>query len=315
MSYMNDLKFLSKVKLYIDKTLTPKYVVNIRDHLINTASDLISIINGYNVLQCIQRTIKIDDLPLSDAIYENLMKCWFEDLIKTARLIGVSEGLSQIINIYMTHYALNAFFYSLLCKEIPQYPVLHEVSEAVQKSETVDNVVREFNKMRTPGLKNLSQLLTAYSGLKLRDLNLYNVYNELQRKVWSMLSDLFRDVPGAVKCISCIMKYGLLAAEIRKTGNASVLANFHLSEKAISDISSNPFLLELFFHLASLTCCNRALAFEPLTKGTLLRYLLLKEWESLFISYLLTLLNLGYRGEYIRSKLGDVVRVYEFLTE
>ncbi len=312
---MKDLKFLTKVKLYADRALTPKSVASIRSHLINTPSDLISTISNFNVLQCIQRNIKIDNLPQSDAIFENLMKCWIEDLIKTAKLIEISEGLFQIIDVYMSRYALNALFYSLQCKEIPRYPILHEVSEAVQKSETVDNMVREFHKMKTPGLQNLSQLLTAYRGLKLRDLNLYNVYNELQGKIWSQLSSLLKGAPEAVKCISCIMKYSTCIMKVRKTGNANVLANLHLNEKIISEITSNPFLLELFFNVASLACCDRFLAFKPLTRGTLLRYLLLKEWESLFISYLLTLLNLGYRGEYIRSKLDDVVRVYEFLTE
>ena len=323
MSKINDLKFLSKTKLYIDKTLTLKSLALLEAQKINNLSELISALTGFNVIECIQSHLKLDDLPKQDIIYERLLLCWINNLGHDIAIIQPSEGLVNIFDTFMNKYTINAFFYSLLNKEaeITNYPIMSSIAEAIKNAKNTNDLLRNLALLKRKDTKVIIKIIQKHSGTSINELNPYKLYREATHEYFNSLEKVIG--PKDPKITACLNHMKLIS-EIsniirgRKPAEAlnKLLNKLPTKESAaIRENLEDHFRLDVLLEFSLANYCDDVLSTQVFSENTLLRYLIWKDWETKFIAFLLSSLKLGYGGMYLKEIIDTLVKMYDILTK
>ncbi len=323
MNSINDLKFLSKIKLYTDRTLTLKSLAVLGSQKISSVSELASALTEFHIIECVQRRLRLDNLPQQDVIYERLLLCWISDLRHDIEIIQPSESLVKVFNAFMNKYTINALFYSLLNKgmEITNYPVMSSIAEAVRKAKNTNDLLGNLSSLKREDTEVLKEVMQKYLGTPLSELNPYKLYSEAIHQYFQLLEKVTGpNDPKITACLSHMKLINELSSAVRRKASAEVLSKLlnrlPLKEgTAIRDNLEDHFRLELLLESSLMNYCSNVLSTQIFSKGTLLRYLIWKDWETKVITFLLSSLKLGYGGTYLRDVIDILVRTYDVLTK
>ena len=323
MSSINDLKFLSKIKLYIDKTLNLKSLATLAGQKLSKPSELTSTLTNYNVLECIQGHLRLDNLPKQDIIYERLLLCWMNNLRRDIEIIQPSESLVRIFNAFINKYTINAFFYSLINEktELTKYPVMSSISEAVKNAKSTNDLLSNLSALGREDTEVLKELMRRYSGMPISELNPYKIYDEAIREYYKLLKGVVGSEDTRLSdCLSHMEIIDELSKLVRRGASPETLNKIlsKLTSKERNAVRNNleeHFRLEVLLRSSVVNYCDSVLSAQVFSKGTLLRYLIWKDWETQLIAFLLGSLNLGYGGSYLREVMDTLVRTYDLLTK
>ncbi len=315
---INDLKFLSVIKLMSDRTLTPKRLITLEGEKLDKPTDLASYLTGLDVIKCVESSLKLDDLPEASIIYEKLLTCWTQELSHLMRILKPSRSIQELINTYLSIYAIKALHHSLITEGSgPHYPVLSEITEGVRSSQTISELLRKLKSSSNPVIKVLLNFLTTYPNKTITEIDPHELQSDLLRKTWLRIRFSLKGSPKAVECVSCLNAVEEALRSVR-SGEEISKALSGLSDKvkgALIDFKGDPFLLESALKLWGLTYCDTLLTYYSFSNSTILRYLLVKDWETSLVTYVLNLLKMGFPGEYVQKKVRDLVKIYELFTQ
>lgn len=325
MQTINDTKFLGTLKLRLGRTIYPKYLNHLSTANVNTVTDFITLLSGMDVSLCIQKELKLDSLPGLDQIYGKLLSCWIKSLENLTRTINPSEKIKEVMYTYLSKYVINAVFYSLLNRatkvELP-YPLNQEISYVVAESKDFMELSSRLKKLRRNDIALVVETLMNYSRKRIEEVSPYVVLNEAYSEYWKKLMETLDKAGASRRVLDCVEKARVLnqvSHSVRKalaTGQDYVKALGLLNPKEqelIGRAGKDLSRLEATFSFLGVAHCDNNLALLPLGVGTLLHYLILKDWETLFVSHVLYSLKMGYRYEYIKRLIERWLWVYEYI--
>ncbi len=325
MQTVNDTKFLGTLKLRIDRTIYPKYLNHLLTANVNTVTDFVTLLSGMDVSICMQKELKLDSLPSLDQIYGKLLSCWIKSLEHLTRTANPSEKIKEVMYTYLSKYIINAVFYSLLNRatklELP-YPLNQEISFIIAESKDFMELSSKLKKLRRKDTTLVIKTLSNYSKKRIEEVSPYVILNEMRSEYWKKLAEALNKAGAPMRVLSCVEKSRILdqvSHSVRKaltTGQdyGKTLTPLNPKEQELigragKDLSR----LEATFSFLGVAYCDDSLTLLPLGIGTLLHYLILKDWETLFVSHVLYSLKMGYGYDYVKRLIERWLWVYEFI--
>ena len=323
MNSMNDLKFLSKIKLYLDKTLTLKSLKMLTSQKVERPTELISALTNFNIIECIHSQLRLDSLPGEDIIYEKLLLCWINILRRDIEMIQPSKGLVRVFNAFMNRYTVNAFLYSMINKgaKISNHPIIGQIAEAVENATTTTDLLRNLSTLRWEDIDVLRKVMRRYLNKKLSELNPYKIFEEAMLEYYRSLKEEISS--GDLKTLNCINHMEIIdyLSKLLRRGESTEAVSKYLNKlpvgerEAIRSSFRDHFKLEVMLKSSAVNYCDNVLSAQVFSVGALLRYLNWKDWETQLISFILSSLNLGYGGTYLKEVMDEVINTYDILNK
>lgn len=319
----NDEIFFNRIKVRSHRTLHPENMKRINELVTYTFPGLLSALQGFEASSCVSRELR-SGLALSRIVtYSKLLKCWESDLRNTMRLIKPSKDVVSLVDIYVSKYVINDLT-GIIGAGLEETTYLDtHVVESLKTAKEVGEVISVISKR---GLMNevLSSVLREYRKLKIGELDV----SELSRK---LSSSYFKSVENSLRRLG-VSSYGLRCVKflsefegakflLRKTllegGDLRATATM-LTQKqreVVFRTSKNTHDFEYVLSVLPTHFCHSMLKSLPVSVDTLLDYLLLKEVEFSFLSYVIYLINSEYSPDLIKEEVRRWLRLYESITE
>ena len=322
----SDLKFLSVLKLKLNKTITPTYLNRLVGVSIKTPSDFITAAAGTDVSLCLQKEIKISEIPQSDVIYAKLLSCWTSNLKELMTKIGPGRKLTSIVNTYIGRYPLMAVIYGIAGNktvDLP-YPLNQDIFLVVKEAKTFADLIESLKKKSREDLKPVIEILQNYRDYEIREVDPYDFILKARKTFWSMVADEVRKAGGGealTRCMNRVRKVIPLIHEVRKAeltehDISKVLQFFDPKEQEILKATAEDYgRLESFLIFGELFRCLNEIHLSPLGIETLLQYLILKDWETFFVTHTIYALSMGYSPEYLKQSLERWLWLYELTSK
>lgn len=318
----SDLKFLGVLKLKLNKTITPTYLNRLVGVSIKTPPDFVTAAAGTDVSLCLQKEIKLSEIPKSDVIYAKLLSCWINDLKELMIKIGPSRKLTHLVNTYIGRYPLMAVIYGIAGNktiDLP-YPLNQDIFLAVKEAKTFADLIESLEKKGRDDLKPVVEIIQDYSENKISDVDPYDFMLKGREAFWSMVAEGVKKAGGGetlTRCINRIKKVIQLIHEVRKAELAEhdiskVLQLFDHKEREILKATAEDYVrLESFLIFGEFFRCLNEIHLSPLGIETLLQYLILKDWETFFVTHTIYALGMGYSPEYLKQSFERWLWLYE----
>ncbi|MCD6323506.1 MAG: hypothetical protein J7L55_00100 [Desulfurococcales archaeon] len=303
------------MKLLVDRTLAPSRIEGLRSYSLTKLPELVAALAGTDVLNCIQTHFKLDELPNLSDIYEKLLSCWLTEIEENIKLIQPSKEVVDLFDVFKSRYVINSLFYALQLDNLPEYPLLSDVAEAVQKSSSMKDLIRNLQKLEFRVPEFIYEVLRSHSSKSLREVDEFSLYEELTKRYWDALLDVVKHNRRSASCVKHLAAVDSALKALRAGSSIKdITSRFPPRLQAVITSAGNSLTAEELVDLSGIIVCDEALSLESVSISTFLRYLLLKDWETLFVSYLLNMIRMGFPDSHIQERLGEVVKYYESLT-
>ncbi len=325
MPQLIDEAFLSRVRLKSYKVLTPDKLRYLSTSKIGSLTELLTVLQGLDVVSCLQSEFKVgEQLPL-DITYMKLIACWVNDLRKLIELFKPSSKVVDFTEAYVSKYFAYEFITALT--EGYSYRAVflsEEIQNAISQSNYVYEILSRVGKLNKQFPTIVKDVLVKYREKRLKDLDRYLLLVEYEEMLYNRLTRILKDLhadPYAFECLNKIRSISLSKAVIREAfvrkEALKELTSFSVKERASLEkvmALNNPHLLEEVLAFLPFLSCEKSLRTLPLGYADLLHFLILKDWESLILSNVVYIINLGYGPENVVESFKRWLEVYDFIT-
>ncbi|MEM0453483.1 MAG: hypothetical protein QXO98_02350 [Sulfolobales archaeon] len=313
---IEDFSALCDLKLRTLKVLSIKEVKKIIESEASEISDVLTLINGYYVVECIYKNIKLEEKLSINTIYNELCKCWVNDLITV--ISRASVDLIKFVKAYITKYAIPTLIGTIKYVQTggferpkPIFKCLDDLSN-INDVKDVIMVLRDCKEFDS---KVLTEALYGYLNYKLDGIDLGRLEEELNEYYWnSLISECQKLVDSiylkhALLILRSFHKFDttlkrklLLGEDITELSRKY---DYSLYKSIVKDLNINSYdyISNAFRYLR----ISSILKLSPLSYDIILYYLLMKEWETTIISYIIYGFTNNLEPTYVKDSLKFLV--------
>jgi len=321
-----DNKFLIMIKLKIDKTFNLERALVVKDKTPHNIDEFENILKDLNceVLACLQ-SIRVREVKTAIDIYNEVLKCWINDLHSLVELTTPSENLKGFMYTYVERFRISEVLDALREVSTDRLDERHYVLTDINvlnltPSRTVREFLEDLKFLYPRTYKILSKVLMNYINTPLKELNLRVVEENVWRSFWSLLSSMALKLRPHIKLrlvVNHLRDTELLELLMRRAYLKGEDLSTYLSGKKplVTDIVSQAIQRSLIdfdtaLHIIKYAYSINELKYSPLSYDKALEYLLAKEWEAHIVSHLIYILeNLG--SEYLIRSINSWWSWYE----
>ncbi|MEO3993300.1 MAG: hypothetical protein QN229_03185 [Desulfurococcaceae archaeon TW002] len=320
---VSDEIFFNYIKIRTHRTLHPENIKRINELVTYTFPGLLSALQEFEISSCLGRELR-SDLPLSRIIiYSKLLKCWENDLRNVIRLIKPSENVVNVIDLYISKYVINDLT-GIISAGLKETTYLDtSVAESLKTAKEVSEIISVMSKK---GFMNevISTILGEYRRMKISELDVGKLSRKLSTSYFRSLENTLRKLNVSsygLRCVEFLKEFEeakpLLRKTLLKKRDLRTVATM-LTQKqreVILRASKNTHDFEYVLSILPTHSCHNMLKSLPVSADTLLDYLLLKEIEFSFLSYVIYLINSGYSLDLIKEEVRRWLEFYESITK
>lgn len=297
---VNDLAFLDIIYSKTLKTLNTNDVLRLREEGFVSLENLLSLLKGYDVVNCIYSNIKFNaDLSIDD-IFSCLTNCWFDELVNMCRSTMVSKEAISFVETYIVKHVITYLIMAIryLRGESVRKPVvIIRCLEDIEGINTLSTLYDSLKLCKGINVRVLMDVLHKYRELRLVDIDVDTLYRQLMDSYWRyllMYGKLLNPRHNLIRVLELLKDLESLNTLIRRKLILSEDLNdvmrrydysvFKILLKALqSDIPTYDVIssLLIYYHATTL------LRYSPLSYDVLLHYLMLKEWEAIILSFII----------------------------
>ncbi len=309
-----DNKFLVMVKLKMDRVFILERALVVKDKTPHNIDEFENILRDLNcdVLTCLQ-SIRVREIKTAIDIYNEVLKCWIDDLHSLIELTSPSENLKEFMYTYVERFRIAEVLDAI--REVStdrldgKHYVLTDINALnLTPSRTVREFLEDLKSLYPRTYKILSKVLMNYINSPLKELNLEVIEENVWRSLWSLLSSMTLKLRPHIKLhlvVNHLRDMELLELLMRRAYLKGEDLSTYLSGKKplITNIISqviqrSPIDFDTALHIIKYAYSINELRYSPLSYDKALEYLLAKEWEAHIVSHLIYILdNLG--SEYL----------------
>jgi len=318
-----DMVFLDRIKIRCVKVFSIKDLEKLTGVEDLKLSEFLDTLTKYDVGKCVHTQIKINGAATLDNIFKAVTNCWVDDLLKEGEL--VSHKLMKFIKVYLSKYAITTVLECvkfLQGRVFKQPTVIFDELSGILSASNFSEVIEGVKLCKKCDASVVSNALYKYVGLRINEVSVSRLEGDLMDSYWRSLINegvMLRQYVNLVRCLNFMKVLEEMDRELKRKLLVSedvgdVLKRYDYSYyRYVGKHLQGANAIEYYdYVIAALrySFTSSALTYSSLSYDVVLYYVILKEWESLIITFLLYSLIKGLDYKYVSSILRRWVEAY-----
>lgn len=296
----NDLALLSVIHLKALKSLSVGDLMRFKKAGVTTVEGLLLQIGGYDVASCIYSNVKLDTGLGIDAVFSALTRCWINGILGICKAVMASEKVTSFIRTYITKYLITYLVRSIRYIQGAAVGKPVTILGCLEDIDGINSVSKLYEMLRLcedVNRKVLTDVLHWYREIKLADLNVSMLEMELTNSYWRHLiacGRLLQPQHNLLRVLRLLNEFRVVDMLIKKRlamgeGVEDVMRKYDYSvfRDLVKPSLGNAMTYDITSSFLAYRYASSLLKYSPLSYDALLRYLVLKEWESMVISFII----------------------------
>ncbi len=317
---LGDFSALCRLMMRYFKLLSVGDVRKIVELEVTGLDDVLAFLSGYDVARCVYGNVKLGMGLSIDDLFNELSMCWINELFDVLRT--ASPDLIKFVKTYLAKYAISALVRSIKYLQVggvskPRcvFECLEDGLRNVNEVFDVINVVRGCKEFES---SVITSVLYRYADHKLEEVDLDLLEMELNERYWNCLvseSLKLKDSINLGRVIRILKDFHMFDTAFKRksvsgedVGDLFKRYDYSVYRPIIKSLNAG--LYDYIGYVFKYFYTTSILKYSPLSYDVVLLYMLGKEWEATFLSYLIYSFTNGLEPAYVKKSLGVLVDAY-----
>ena len=324
-----DLNVIEALKIRLCKAISPDAILALSSTSISNLEAFITFLAPYDVSSCIQLSLKLDEKVGLGKLFSVMNMCWIESVRNLLKLIQPSRALKEFIHMYIGKFELvellnllkevrvsidPTHFYFLTSSIIDEASGVRKVSDFIDLLRAHPSIVSRI----------VADALRGFEDLSLTDIDAYAIERHAHQKYWDSLIVRAHGLKPQVKLVPCLRHLKvvtMIEGSVRRSliaGEDPLKVLVGVPSRVATVVETcihKAFELDIAFESLKYLYCFNELKYSPPSYDVVLNYMVVKEFESRFVSYITYLLINGFNKGYILDRLSRWWKVYELISK